>query len=152
MTGMLDELRRQFPGRIMLGLGDVAQALLGRGDRAAQEAVRAGINRGDILPGLRKTLGRWLVPITTLADWMDSLVSSPEEAPASWVIHHHVSDVPTRRRGRQPDSARLPQRQARIAAQRERAAGFFSALLAEFQRVRLAAIPPGSTKTHPTPY
>lgn len=152
MTGMLDVLRQQFPGSVTLGLEEVAQALRGKGDRNAQESVRAGIAKGDILPGLRKTRGRWRVPITTLADWMDNLTSAPEEAPAARVIHHHVSDVPTRRRGRQPDSVRIPQREARLIAQRERAAGFFSALLAEFQRMKLAAIPTGSTKTHPTPY
>lgn len=148
MKGTLDVLRQRFPGRVMLDLGDVAGVLLGRGDRAAREAVRAGIDRGDILPGLRKTLGRWLVPITALAEWLDSLTPQPEEAPAARVIHHHVSTAPPARRGRLPDSVRIPQRQARIAAQRERAAGFFTALLAEFQRVRLDAIParPGIRK------
>ena len=148
MTATLDMLRQRFPGRFTLGLGDVAQVLLGKGDRAAQEAVRAGINRGDILPGLRKTLGRWLVPITALAEWLDGLTAQPEEAPAARVIHHHVSTAPPARRGRQPDSVRIPQRQARLAAQRERAARFFTALLAEFQRLRLDAIPakPGARR------
>lgn len=149
MTATLDILRQRFPGRVMLDLGDVAGILLGRGDRAAREAVRAGIDRGDVLPGLRKTLGRWMVPITSLAEWLDSLTAPREEAPAARVIHHTVTTAPqARRKGRQPDSVRIPQREARFAAQRTRAFGFFTALLAEFQHIRLAAIPakPGIRK------
>lgn len=148
MKTTLEVLQERFPGRIMLDLAAVADVLYQRGDRAAQEAVRAGIARGTVLPGLRKVTGKWLVPITTLAAWLDSLNDQrPSAPPVERVVHHHVTaTTSTPRRGRQPDSVRIPLRQARLAAQRMRAQGFFSTLLAEFQHMRLGAMQarPGS--------
>ncbi|MCQ4163855.1 hypothetical protein [Tahibacter harae] len=119
MGATLDLLREMFPGKAMLTADDVAKVLGRDGNRAGREAVTAGLRRGDLLPGLRKVMGRWLVPITALADWIDGLaepaqVSAPPVGPAPRSVAsqpRHAMDAP--RRGRLPNKVREAQRRAR---------------------------------------
>ncbi|HET6407281.1 MAG TPA: hypothetical protein VFG14_05325 [Chthoniobacteraceae bacterium] len=120
----------------MLTADEVAKVLGRDSNRADREAVAAGLRRGDLLPGLRKVLGRWLVPITALADWIDSLaepVEGSQVGPARRSIVRKaaspVPDVP--RRGRVPNTVREAQRKARAAL-------FFSAVRAVLEAQALA--------------
>ncbi len=119
MGATLDLLREMFPGKAMLTAEDVARVLGRESNRAGREAVAAGLRRGDLLPGLRKVMGRWLVPITALADWIDGLAESaktsgPQVGPARRSVvpnSQQAADEP--RRGRLPNKLREAQRRAR---------------------------------------
>ncbi|HMM68483.1 MAG TPA: hypothetical protein PKC03_16225, partial [Dokdonella sp.] len=123
MSSTLDLLKSMFPGKVMLTIDDLALVLRNENSRATRESVASALRRGDILPGLRKSMGRWLVPITTLAAWLDSLTVAAEESatnvPSASRGTSSTSlpayDLP--QRGRKPDSVRK-------AAQRERAQQF----------------------------
>ena len=136
MSSTLDLLKSMFPGKVMLTIDDLALVLRNENSRATRESVAGAIRRGDILPGLRKSMGRWLVPITTLAAWLDSLTVAADEsaakAPAAnretSSAHLPVNDAP--HRGRKPDSVRK-------AAQRERAQQFLGLLLAKIDMAKL---------------
>ena len=101
---------KQSKPRPTIGVAEVAEVLHGHDGHAAREAVRAGIDAGDILPGLVKSCGRWLVPLAALALWIDARIETPQEP---------------RRRGRLPDSVRLSQKAERFAALRAQSAAFF---------------------------
>lgn len=144
MTTTLDTLRAAFPPpRAMLTVEEVAEVIYGRSDLGGREAVTAGLRRGDIIPGLRKVGGRWLVPIAALADWLDGLHTGPG-APSS------ARSLPTTRspsrpstasvkHGRIPDSVRLSAQAARQAAQRVRTSTFLNAVRARIDYVALHA-------------
>lgn len=137
MGATLGLLRDLFPGRAMLTAEDVAKVLGWDSNRAGRESVAAGIRRGDLLPGLRKVMGRWLVPITALADWMDGLaqpveVSGLQVGPARRSVAlkpQPPADTP--RRGRLPNKLREAQR-------KEQASHFMGEVLAllEFESLR----------------
>jgi hypothetical protein len=136
MSSTLDLLKSMFPGKVMLTIDDLALVLRNENSRATRESVAGAIRRGDILPGLRKSMGRWLVPITTLAAWLDSLTVAADEsvskAPSAnrgaSSVRLPVNDAP--HRGRKPDSIRK-------AAQRERAQQFLGLLLAKIDKAML---------------
>lgn len=139
-------LQAMFPGRVMLNVEDVAQVLGLEKGRAGREAISAALRRGDVLPGLRKVLGRWLVPITALADWLDSLSQQREVVTPPISTARRGSSVdrggrPTGRpRGRVPDKVR--------AAQKARALQFFGEVAATLDRSALAdALPKGRKRT-----
>lgn len=68
-------LRQLFPDQVYLTPKDIAAALYGP-DRATKkriECVRAELDNGTLIPGLRKALGqkRWRVSIVALAAALD---------------------------------------------------------------------------------
>lgn len=137
MGATLDLLPEMFPGKAMLTAEDVAKVLGRESNRAGREAVAAGLRRGDLLPGLRKVMGRWLVPITALADWIDGLAESaktsgPQVGPARRSVvskPQQAADAP--RRGRLPNKLR----EARCRARADHFMGEVLALL-EFESLR----------------
>ena len=147
MSPNLDALRAAFPPpRAMLTVEEVARVIYGRGDLGGREAVTAGLRRGDIIPGLRKVGGRWLVPIKALADWLDSLAagSGPHGSagpPAATHSPRHPS-AQVVRRGRMPDSARLSARQT---AQQMRTSTFLNAVRATIDCASLQGAVPQLT-------
>jgi hypothetical protein len=136
MSSTLDLLKSMFPGKVMLTVDDLALVLRKENSRATRESVAGAIRRGDILTGLRKSMGRCLVPITTLAAWLDSLTVAADEsvskAPSAnrgaSSVRLPVNDAP--HRGRKPDSVRK-------AAQRERAQQFLGLVLARLDASNL---------------
>jgi len=123
LSPTLSILSARFPGRVIIGVKEVAEVMHERGDKAAQEAVRAGLRRGDIVPGAKHMRGKWLVPLAAFANWVDSLaVASPPQEP--------LPDRPASRRVVSTRST-APVYPARRAAQQARSAAFFSALLWE---------------------
>lgn len=149
MSETLDMLRSLFPGKVMLTVEDVAQVMGLEKGRAGREAISAALRRGDVLPGLRKVLGRWLVPITALANWLDSLSQQREVVPPPTSAARRGSSVdrggrPTGRpRGRVPDKVRV--------AQKARALQFFGEVAATFDRSALGDVLPQGRKRIPTP-
>jgi hypothetical protein len=139
----LDLLRSMFPGKLMLTVEDVARVLGLPNGRAGREAVSAALRNGDVLPGLRKVIGRWRVPMVSLAKWLDGLSDQPATArpPASVErgapIVDRTAQPVDRGRGRQPNKVR-------DAARKERAVSFLGAVLACLDRADFAAeLPPG---------
>lgn len=140
MSETLDLLRSMFPGKLMLTVEDVARVLGLREDRAGREAVTAALRNGTLLPGLRKVMGRWRVPMVSLARWLDGLntvQADPSQAGAARrtrsVDRSGKVSVPAR--GRQPDKVRNAARQAR-------AMGFFGELLTRLDHADVSSVVP----------
>lgn len=139
MYSTLDLLKSMFPGKVMLTIDDLALVLRNENSRSTRESVAGAIRRGDILPGLRKSMGRWLVPITTLAAWLDSLTVAADESATNVPSANRgtssarlpVNDAP--HRGRKPDSVRK-------AAQRQRAQQFLGLVLARLDAGNLDGV------------
>ena len=157
MSATLDMLRELFPPpKAMLTVDDVALVIRGSSTKADREAVSAAIRRGDVPPGLRKVMGRWLVPITVFAAWLDSLQNAPETTSAAHPVVRHAITPPapashTSHRGRLHDAVRARKKaEALLAAQTERASLFFNEVHARLSASELT----GSLNTvsvHPTP-
>ncbi len=104
----------------MLTADDVAPKVLWAG-RQPGRTPKAPSQRGcggATSPGLRKVMGRWLVPITALADWMNGLaepaeVSAPPVGPVRRVSASSRSTYRRAAAGRLPNKVREAQRRAR---------------------------------------
>ena len=68
-----------FPGVTVLTVEQFAQ-LLGRSGRSGYEQTRRELDRGTLLPGLRKHGSRWQIPVAAVAEWLDGLVVKPDVA------------------------------------------------------------------------
>lgn len=111
MSLTADIIRARFPGRAELGPDEVAAVLHGRTDRSAVQRIREELERGLLVPGLRKRGGRWRVPVGPLVAALDGLADTPPSKPAAPAGRHTVV-IPTpapsqKRRGRVPDAVRL---------------------------------------------
>jgi hypothetical protein len=111
MSLTADIIRERFPGRAELGPDEVAAVLHGRTDRSAVQRVREELDRGLLVPGLRKRGGRWRVPVGPLVAALDGLAeTAPSASPAPAGRHTVVIPAPVpaqKRRGRVPDAVRL---------------------------------------------
>lgn len=138
----LDQLRSMFPGKLMLTVEDVARVLGLREDRAGREAVTAALRNGTLLPGLRKVMGRWRVPIVSLARWLDGLNTVQADASQAGGARRtrlleRSGTVSVPARGRQPDMVRN-------AARETRAKSFFGELLTRLDNAGISsALPSG---------
>ena len=112
MSLTADIIRERFPGRAELGPDEVAAVLHGRTDRSAVQRIREELERGLLVPGLRKRGGRWRVPVGPLVAALDGLADTPlSPKPAAPAGRHTVvipaPVPPQQRRGRVPDAVRL---------------------------------------------
>lgn len=99
MSLTADVIRKRFPGRTELGPDEVAAVLHGRTDRSAVQRIREELERGILVPELRKRGGRWRVPVGYLVAALDGLIDTPlsdRHAPAG----RHTSSSPHRCRPR----------------------------------------------------
>jgi len=81
-----------YPGQSTLTLEQVAQALQYTGPNARQW-VRRNIERGTILPNLRKVNGHYIIPLPVFATWLVSLQGEPPvevERPPSGPDYYYV--------------------------------------------------------------
>ena len=69
-----DVLQEAFPGRVSISPKEAATAIHGSGRATKKriEAVRNALDRGMLIPGLRKTGKRWSIPIAALGRALDS--------------------------------------------------------------------------------
>ncbi|MEL3952523.1 hypothetical protein [Stenotrophomonas bentonitica] len=72
-------VRATFPGRGTLTPAEVALVLLGIGHKNGVARVRALLDKGSLLLGVKKSGGQWLVPIASLVSCIEAL---EEPAPA----------------------------------------------------------------------
>lgn len=68
---MLDLLLRQYPGQVCLDVAQIAQVL-----NRQPDTIRDWIKAGR-LPGARRVLGRWMIPLPDLAEVLEPEVSAP---------------------------------------------------------------------------
>lgn len=68
---MLDLLLRQYPGQVCLDVDQVAK-VLNRQPDTIRDWIRAGR-----LPGARRVLGRWMIPLPDLAEVLEPEPSAP---------------------------------------------------------------------------
>lgn len=68
---MLDLLLRQYPGQVCLDVAQIAQ-VLNRQPDTIREWIRAGR-----LPGARRVLGRWMIPLPDMAEVLEPEPSAP---------------------------------------------------------------------------
>jgi hypothetical protein len=136
MKSNLDLLRESFPNRIALSPKEVAKALCGKDTPKRVERVRAELDAGTLIPGLRKDGPRWRVPLVALAEAMDATARPPVDARAP--------SAPSTRR-RSPIGPRLLLQKQRRA--RDAWGAILAAMLEELNRSQLealtAAIRPG---------
>lgn len=113
-------LQAAFPGRVALNPREIAQAIYGAGKdtRKRIEQVNRALNEGRLVPGLRKSGPRWLVPIAALGKALDRQVAA---VPAE--------DVGAERR--RPGANMGP----RMLFQHERSQAAFMAILNELERL-----------------
>lgn len=85
MTGIQDDLsltarilQERFPNRIVLTAKEVAEVIHGKMDAATVQRVHRELERGILIPGLRKEGGRWRIPVQALIRSIDGLTHSPE--------------------------------------------------------------------------
>lgn len=71
---MLDLLLRQYPGQVSLDV-DQAARVLNREPETVREWMRAGK-----LPGARKVVGRWMMPLPDLAEVLEPEPVAPTVA------------------------------------------------------------------------
>lgn len=66
-------LQEAFPGRAALSPHEIAQALFGKekATKKRAESVRRALDEGRLVPGIRKSGPRWLVPIAALGAALD---------------------------------------------------------------------------------
>jgi hypothetical protein len=69
----LEILRSIYPDRVALNPSEVAAVLFGKQDRATVQGVREMLKEGHLAPHLGKLGGRWIIPITALAQSLDDL-------------------------------------------------------------------------------
>ncbi|HEL3634759.1 MULTISPECIES: hypothetical protein [Stenotrophomonas maltophilia group] len=62
-----------FPGRATLTPAEVALVLFGIGDKSGAQRVRERLDKGSLLPGLKKSGGRWLIPVASLVASLEAL-------------------------------------------------------------------------------
>ena len=62
-----------FPGRATLPPAEVALVLFGIGDKSGAQRVRERLDKGSLLPGLKKSGGRWLIPVASLVASLEAL-------------------------------------------------------------------------------
>lgn len=73
---MLDLLLRQYPGQVCLDVAQIAQVL-----NRQPDTIRDWIKAGR-LPGARRVLGRWMIPLPDLAEVLEPTPSAlPLPAP-----------------------------------------------------------------------
>ncbi|HGM7294052.1 hypothetical protein [Stenotrophomonas maltophilia] len=68
-----------FPGRATLTPAEVALVLFGIGDKSGAQRVRERLDKGSLLPGLKKSGGRWLIPVASLVASLEALEKPVEE-------------------------------------------------------------------------
>jgi len=98
-----------FPGRATLTPAEVALVLFGIGDKSGAQRVRERLDKGSLLPGLKKSGGRWLIPVASLVSSLEAL---EKPAPAMMeesrgnqgpvYISMRTGSSPSRRRSRAP--------------------------------------------------
>ena len=98
-----------FPGRATLTPAEVALVLFGIGDKSGAQRVRERLDKGSLLPGLKKSGGRWLIPVASLVSSLEAL-----EKPAPVMMEEGIGNQgpvyipmrtgssPSRRRSRAP--------------------------------------------------
>lgn len=98
-----------FPGRATLTPAEVALVLFGIGDKSGAQRVRERLDKGSLLPGLKKSGGRWLIPVASLVSSLEALEKpSPtmmEEGKGNQgpvYIPMRTGSSPSRRRSRAP--------------------------------------------------
>ncbi len=52
---------------------EVALVLFGIGDKSGAQRVRERLDKGSLLPGLKKSGGRWLIPVASLVASLEAL-------------------------------------------------------------------------------
>lgn len=62
-----------FPGRATLTPAEVALVLFGINDKSGAQRVRERLDKGSLLPGLKKSGGRWLIPVASLVASLEAL-------------------------------------------------------------------------------
>lgn len=68
---MLDLLLRQYPGQVCLDVAQIAQVL-----NRQPDTIRDWIKAGR-LPGARRVLGRWMIPLPDLAEVLEPQAPTP---------------------------------------------------------------------------
>lgn len=68
---MLELLLRQYPGQVCLNVDQVARVL-----NRQPDTIRDWIKAGR-LPGARRVLGRWMIPLPDLAEVLEPTPSAP---------------------------------------------------------------------------
>jgi len=68
---MLDLLLRQYPGQVCLDVAQIAKVL-----NRQPDTIRDWIKAGR-LPGARRVLGRWMIPLPDLAEVLEPEASAP---------------------------------------------------------------------------
>lgn len=89
----LQILQAQWPGRATLSADETAQAMEDVfGMTGSYEVVRRQIKAGEIVPGLRRRGGKWIIPILDLADAMAHRLAPEDSAlPLPTPRHRHQS-------------------------------------------------------------
>lgn len=130
MKSNIDLLRATFPGRVSLSPREVAVALRGKDTPKRVERVRAELDAGTLIPGLRKDGPRWRVPLLALAEAMDAI--------ARPLVDARAPGAPSTARRRSPIGPRLLLQRQRRA--REAWSAILTAMLDEENQAQLAAL------------
>lgn len=69
-------LKNRFPNRIILNTREVAEVLVGKIDAASVQSVQRRLERGILIPGLKKQGGRWRIPVQSLIHSIESLATA----------------------------------------------------------------------------
>jgi hypothetical protein len=131
-------LQDAFPGRAALSPKEIARALYGNGrdTKKRVETVRAALDAGTLIPGLRKDGARWRVPIASLGAAMDAKVRLAQGGGSP--------DMPPQRR--KAHSTIGP----RMLFQRDRAAAVWRQILVEVDELRAGESNAGLEANTPT--
>ena len=95
---MLEELRRTWPGRVMLRADEVALVLRGKQTPDVVKRVRGKIKDGTYGSGARRVDGLWQLPLTDLAEVIDPTPTAPP-LPIPGRLPGETPQKRTRRRG-----------------------------------------------------
>src|SRR5690606_35499620 len=69
------------PGRVVLTPEEVAEVWKGKATRGVVGGIREQLKNGTLIPGLKKTGGRWVIPVSDLIKVIDGLAddSTPRD-------------------------------------------------------------------------
>lgn len=68
-------IQQRFPGRVVLTPDEVAEVWRGSRSREAVGAIRKRLTRGTLIPGLKKSGGRWEIPVESLINAIKGLTA-----------------------------------------------------------------------------
>lgn len=109
---MRARVARKYGARLTLNPREVAELIEGNSDALTVKSIHRRLANGSLVPNLRRSGGRWLVPVDALLDAVDALTQAPPAVRLS--ISPAGPPGPERRRGRKPMSPALGVRRIRI--------------------------------------